>query len=167
LPAFGEPIIFVVMTERWHRRGAQRPWIHGLVAATLAVLFVGAGAIDAYGLHRCPHHDALPGEAGVPGARAQPDGHAAIHAGAAHNGDVAGPAAHGDPTNEEGHGEHGPCSCIGLCGAASVALPGFAARAPVPLQVTADAVSLRLAQSLTIARADYLLPFANAPPFAR
>jgi hypothetical protein len=167
LPTSGEPIIFEPMTERWNRRGAQRPWIHGLVAAILAVLFVGAGAIDAYGLHRCPHHDALPGEAGIPAAAGQSAGHAAIHTGATHTGGVPGQAAHGDASDEQGHGEHGPCSCIGLCGAATAALPGFAARALEPLAITADAVSLRLTQSLTIARADYLLPFANAPPSAR
>jgi hypothetical protein len=139
------------------RRGGRRPWIHGLVAAFLAVLFVGTGAIDAYGLHRCPHHDALPAET----AAAPSAGHGGAHAGGTHA------SAADEGETENGHGEHGPCSCIGLCGAASAALPVLAAGMPHAASVTFDAPAARPARAPSFTRADYLLPFANAPPFAR
>lgn len=134
------------------RRGAERPWIHGLVAAFLAVMFVGTGAIDAYGLHDCPHHDALPDAA----SSAQPV--AGGHGASGH----AAPAGHDD-----GHDEHGPCTCIGLCGAASVALPALGAGAPELVVATAGRVAARPVLTRVPTRGDYLLPFATAPPFAR
>jgi hypothetical protein len=153
-------IIFEIMPMR-SRPGARRPWSHGLVAAILAVLFVGTGAIDAYGLHRCPHHDALPGESADAADAGQPA--AEHHHGTPHA--DAGAAAAGQ--EQDGHGEHGPCSCIGLCGAASAALPGLSAAEPGPAPVTFAAPAARPASARAIPRADYLLPFANAPPFAR
>jgi hypothetical protein len=145
-----------------NRPGARRPWIHGLVAAILAVLFVGTGAIDAYGLHRCPHHDALPGDGYQQAEGSHGDeSHAAAHAAGAGGGAAAG------AQGEQGHDEHGPCSCIGLCGAASTAMPGAASATPRLALVTFDAPAARPAHTRADARTDYLLPFANAPPFVR
>lgn len=146
-----------------------------LVAAVLAALFLATGAADAYGLHRCPHHDGVPGvvSAGAHGAKDAHAGpaHGQENPGAASSHDT-GPAAaagvHAQPADSHGdHEEHGPCSCIGTCGVAGAALPvrgSEALRFEASEWSAGGAVSYRRAP--TIDR-DYLLPYANAPPPAR
>jgi len=149
------------MNSRVHR--PVLCWPYRLVAAALAALFLATGAADAYGLHRCPHHDGLPGAAGVEPAHAAGVGQAHAASGDRH-------AAGAEPAHGGGagqHDEHGPCTCIGACGVASAALPvhGSGVQRFDPLQTSAPgAVAYRLAPSLD---RDYLLPYANAPPSDR
>lgn len=129
-----------------------------IVSVVAAVAFFATGAVDAYGLHSCPHHDALP--APVHDAGDDPahnvGGDAAYDAGAVHVGAPHGSGAHGD--------DHGPCSCVGEC---SITTPP----APVPTRHITIAASLTAAPSLQIAATQprlravpHVLPYANAPP---
>jgi hypothetical protein len=136
------------MISRTLRRSALR-WPYRLVASALAVLFLTTGAVDAYGLHRCPHHDGLPADAEEP---------TAAHAHAAH-------AA--DPSHDDEHGSHGPCTCVGTCSVTAVALPSAADAAWTAARVDAARPVAALHRNPFSLDRDYFHPFANAPPPVR
>lgn len=109
-----------------------------------------AGAEEALGYHRCPHHEAVPGE------------HGPLPAHSAHR-------AHGSTEHQSGthrgSAPEAPCTCIGTCHTTAAApLAAFAATEilfvirganPFAPNKTADPLSNPLA---------YLFPHANAPP---
>ena len=138
----------------------RSPWLRAVaLLSALALLFTGA--TDAYGLHRCEHHDALPGVDATATAAAAHAGHGAHEA----------HAAIADRTERDRHGDAGHddgCTCVGDCAGA----PGF-------VTPDADASSqlngVRLSASPMAPRADapradriaHVLPFAQAPPATR
>lgn len=139
------------------------------------VAFSAAMASDAYGLHSCPHHDALPGES-VHTVVADADIHtgAAGHSDSAHHA-MAGSAHDGAAPFHTDHGhadvhapgendDHGVCTCVGACSANPSAAP--LERTPVTLAAPLSGTSQILpayAQPHT-RTTPYLLPWANAPP---
>lgn len=112
-----------------------------LASLLVAILLVATWSADAFGLHRCPHHDGLPG-------------HAAHHAG------------HGAPHGAPAHDSHAPCTCVGACTpgmaltAPTVAADVFAVVPDFVRAVPAPTVSVLPDHALE------LIPFAQAPPLA-
>lgn|SRR5690606_14756107 len=138
-----------------------RDWVFRVLAVFVAAGFLGTGAADAFGLHRCPHHDGLPGEAGAAVAHA---GGAGAADGADHGGSHAVGVGEAHAGGAAGHGDHGPCTCVGACGLTGAAHP-------VPRQTVTAATESHAASGCEHAaadapslHADYILPFANAPP---
>lgn len=123
-------------------RRAPRP-LRRIASLLVAVLLLATWGADAFGVHRCPHHDGLPAAAGP---------HAA-HGAAA-------------PDHAPAHGSHAACTCLGAC-APGVALGARAAAADV-LAAAPDfvrAVSAPTVPLLPDPALD-LIPFAHAPPLA-
>ncbi|HET9983239.1 MAG TPA: hypothetical protein VFQ38_06620 [Longimicrobiales bacterium] len=112
-----------------------------LASLLVAILLVATWSADAFGLHRCPHHDSLPGDA------AQHAGHGAHHGAPAHD-------------------SHSACTCIGAC-APGVALTAPGVNADV-FAVAPDFVRAVPAPTVPILpdHALALIPFAQAPPLA-
>ncbi len=114
--------------------------LYALTAA--ALLWTGIG--DAYGVHHCPHHDALPG------ASIADHGSDSHHARDHHD---------GAPTDRSGHG---PCTCVGACrvavavGMPRLTLPRLATGVPFREELSTTAFP-------ALAR-PFALPLANAPP---
>jgi len=124
-----------------------------LISLASALALVLSGATDAYGLHRCAHHDALPGETTTqaPGHA----GHAADHG--AHD--------HGAP---ESDAHESGCTCVGHCaGAPGIASPDAVGSAELHLECTTDCVAPHSADALRPDHAAHFLPFAQAPPLVR
>lgn len=129
-----------------------------LISLASALSLVLAGATDAYGLHRCAHHDALPGEsaagttdhgahAAVPG-----DAHATSH-------------QHGAP--QSGEHESG-CTCVGHCaGAPGIATPDGVGTSELQLECSSECATPPAADAPRPDHASHFLPFAQAPPLAR
>ncbi len=121
------------------------------VSALLGLVFAAGLAGEAYGVHDCSHHH--PGHAprtasGGPGAVAPP-------------GSGQSPAAGQVPLQAP---PDGPCTCVGSCHAASVALdtalsPVLPSSPDADLGLSAPAPDDRLPRLRA-----YLLPFANGPP---
>jgi hypothetical protein len=116
-----------------------------IAAAWLLLLFLLVRGVDAFGLHRCPLHEA----AGSTPAHS-------MHAG------------HGSPGAAAGHASdpHTPCNCVGMCciAATGVVPPP---ESPVALRavVTRVAVAtIESPESVRPLRAAYLLPYGQAPP---
>ena len=111
-----------------------------------SVMLVTLGA-DAFGAHRCPHHDGLPGATAT-----EP---------VAHHDHGAASAATDDSASHE---HDGPCTCVGQC-ATSVG-PAVASSSVSKAEFSAGAVgSTHLAYLENGApRPEYLIPFATAPP---
>lgn len=113
-------------------------------AALLTLLLLTVRAADAFGVHRCPHHDALPA----------PTGAATAH-------------AHGSA----GHGaapHHGACTCVGAC--TLDCCDTVAARPGGLLRIAPAEPAAELAAAATDSLAPgvlELLPFANGPPPTR
>ena len=121
------------------KRGARRS--KRLIPAGLALLFLFAGAGDAWGVHHCPHHD------GPPPA-------AATGSGADHH--------HGAAATDA---DHGPCTCVGRCHAGvapTIADHGAQGTLPVPPAPPAAARSPQT--PLRVALTPFSLPWSNAPP---
>ena len=112
------------------------------------LLFLSAGVAEATGVHRCPHHDVLPGAAD-----------SAAELAAAHHGTGVEPAHHSDSE------AHEDCTCMGACQPAGAALTpeGEYGRAPFDSSAT-RAVGWSSAAAAPGRPAPFLLPFANAPP---
>lgn len=106
----------------------------GLAAAVVA-LFLAGSAAEAAGLHRCPHHDPVPGH-----------------------------AVHNDASHGQENGGHG-CTCFGTChGSATLALPAGPDEAPLRPHDD-DVVGRFPSTSAPAPRGNsYLHPFANGPP---
>lgn len=110
----------------------------------MLLLLTGSG--DAFGVHACPHHDAV-----SQAAMAQA-GHAGMHG---HG------AGHDAPADAE---DHGACTCLGACFTATAAPLPRAVLLPV-----ARVVSVSTPATSTVAlprrgRLPYVLPYATAPP---
>jgi hypothetical protein len=139
-------------------RSNRSPLTRALALASALVLLLGSGA-DAYGLHRCEHHDArpLPAAAGDHGdaAHAHPG-----HAGHADHLDA------GVPSSDSHH--DGGCSCVGDCtgaGAATTVMPvGDVAIASHESAVDRSVVP---SDPPLAAHTPHVLPFAQAPPLDR
>jgi hypothetical protein len=136
----------------------RRTWTSRCAAFLVALAFQASANGDALGAHPCPHHDALPSaEPAAPSAEAAAQQPAASADHAAHGAAAAGHDAGGSP-----------CTCPGQCSVSggvahptiddrAIAIAGNDAREPgraggLPLRAPA---------------ADYLLPFAHAPPGGR
>src|SRR5688572_11111565 len=102
-------------------------------------LLLASSSADALGLHRCDHHDALPG------APAESHGH--------HGHDEA-------PASEE---TSGGCTCIGTCSTTGVALvPALRAHAVDVLPASFRGID-PARSSMQPLSPEHLLPFATAP----
>lgn len=116
-----------------------------------ALALVLAETADAYGLHRCAHHDALPGAA----AEAGTDG-AAHHVGG-HDHDAPSSDAH-----------DAGCTCVGNCaGSSGAAEPESAATAELGARLTAQAAQPHPSDAPRADHTPHFHPFAQAPPAAR
>lgn len=126
-------------------------------SALLALLaLAAAGAETAWGLHVCPHHDALP----AAHADAAPD-HAA-HDGGAHPGAHAADAA-ADP--EDAEGSHQACTCLGHCQVGSAPAPGARVSVSVRLPDAPErSASAPRAEAPALSPIPYRLHRPNAPP---
>jgi len=126
----------------------RSPWLRACALLSVLVLLL-AGAADAYGLHRCAHHDALPGESGEHGD------HAAGH-------DHAAPTPHDAPAHDDGG-----CTCVSDC-AGSSGLESANADEPVELHFATAVVSEPAPATMPrAAHSPHTLPFAQAPPLDR
>lgn len=130
----------------------NRP-LRSAVSALLGLVFAAGLAGEAYGVHDCPHHH---------GTASGEASHAAVTTGQA--GAAEARARTSDPAPLQAPPE-GPCTCVGNCHAASVALD-----APAPPTLTAAVATERTvsrpASGGRVPRAAaYLLPFANGPPY--
>lgn len=126
------------------RSSRRRPtWAEQALSLLLALLFVGGHAVEAYGIRDCSHHHPEPrAPASEPGLYRAAGG--------------------SDAPSDEGVRF---CRCLGACHAAAVT--------PLPTLAAVPA-SLLLSPVLTLGsppatthhpgRAEYLLPYANAPP---
>jgi hypothetical protein len=129
---------------------SQSPVIRFL-SVIVAGWFLATMGLDAFGAHRCPHHDAVPGEARASTSNA---GHAEH-----------GVAAEGE--QDGAHDSHGPCTCVGQCSmSGGVALASRSAR--VQHAVPQGALGEVPSSQATLLRRSlpYLTPFATAPPSA-
>lgn len=133
-----------------HYRIVIRSPAHRLIALWAWLVLLLNGSVDAFGVHACPHHDAISHAA--PSARAADDGGADGHH-AAHPPDAPAPDGHG-----------GSCTCVGSC------VLGTAAPIPQPVVLPAVA-ALATQQSSPVddspvlaGRRPYVLPYATAPP---
>jgi hypothetical protein len=112
----------------------------GLLGITL---LLGSSSADALALHRCAHHDALPGAPAESHSHHEP---------------------HQAPASEDAP-ESG-CTCIGTCATTGVALAprfGSAAVDVAPSTFRAPMAAPVFIQPLSAA---FLLPYATAPPTA-
>lgn len=112
----------------------------GLFAAVLLLYCTSA---DALGLHRCAHHDALPGQTGQAGGHAH------------HHGQDSAPPE-----------QDGGCTCVGTCSMGSAAIsvaPHAVVFATTPPTLVAAAETPGFVPP---AAPDFLLPFGTAPPAA-
>ncbi len=106
------------------------------------------GSVDTFGVHPCPHHDAI--------ATASPAAPAMEHGGA-HD------TAHSSDSHAPG-GHEGTCTCLGSCALGTVApLPSPAVLRAAPLLATHNIPVLEDAPVLA-GRRPYVLPYATAPP---
>ncbi len=121
--------------------------LRAAVSALLGAIFLAGLAGETYGVHDCPHH------------HRDARGPATSHASEA-GGETAGGAGH-LPLEAP---PDGPCTCVGNCHAAGVAL-NAAAAPTLPAALEADLAAGSLGDDGRVPRpAAYLLPFANAPP---
>ena len=119
-------------------------------ALVSALVLLLAGATDAYGLHRCAHHDSLPGA-----PEASTEGHGAGH-------------DHGARTDgaQPGHEDAG-CTCVGDC-AGSPGIESKPVASPVALHFAIRVVAGDTpTDALRVAHSPHFLPFAQAPPLDR
>lgn len=118
--------------------------LRAAVSVLLGAIFLAGLAGEAYGVHDCPHHhrDGAPGHASAAGVEtAVGTGQLPLRA----------------PPD-------GPCTCVGNCHAAAVALDA-AAPPSLPAALETDLTAASGFDRGRIPRtAAYLLPFANAPP---
>lgn len=132
----------------------RRRWWHRGLSALLAVWFALVVAEPA-ALHACPMHSA-----------AEPSTSSADASQAAHGGH----AGHAAPSADRQAGDHRPaddahvCTCLGDCSGTVVASVPTATTAPVvPVRLTAVTLG-RPQHEFVAAWADFVLPFATAPP---
>ena len=124
-----------------------------LISLASALALVLSGATDAYGLHRCAHHDALPGETTTEAPAHA--GHAVAH------------ATHDDGGHESDAHESG-CTCVGHCaGAPGIASPVAVGSSELQLDCSIDCSAPVNAEAPRPDHAAHFLPFAQAPPLAR
>jgi hypothetical protein len=112
-----------------------------LALAGVLLLLLSSSA-DALGLHRCAHHD------GLPGARQEQ---------AAHHGH------HGDSSS---HQDSQGCSCVGTCSLSSVALAPARAATHVVAAPASTRVHVAAAALVRALWQPHLLPYSTAPPAA-
>jgi len=121
---------------------------HRLIALWAWIVLLLNGSVDAFGVHPCPHHDAVAHAPASPVDRGDAHGHGSAH--------------QSSPESQDGH--DGSCTCLGSC------VLGTAAPLPEPavLRVAPIAVSRRAPQRdetvVLSGRRPYVLPYATAPP---
>jgi hypothetical protein len=119
-----------------------------LSALLSAALFLIAGTAEATGVHRCPHHDALPTDASTA---------ATIHETGRHD-------THAAPEAGEPAG-HDDCTCRGACQPGGVATPSDLGAAASAVDATAHAPTGWWSPAPPRASlVPFALPFANGPP---
>jgi hypothetical protein len=129
----------------------RRPVVTSVAALVLALSFTASAFSDAFGLHTCAHHDALP----------------AVPAGDHHGATGAGSAGHGGApatARSDHHSPDEPCTCMGACDtSAGIAHPSLRAGTQ---EQPAIALAVAARQPVTGRRrlSPYLLPWATAPP---
>jgi hypothetical protein len=127
---------------------------HRLIALWASIVLLLNGSVDAFGVHPCPHHDAVAHAPQAASGMAE-SGHHGAHG---HGG------AHHAPTPDEPGGHAETCTCLGSC------LTGTGAPLPDPPVLPAAPVTrvrpARIAGDVAVlpGRLPYLLPYATAPP---
>jgi hypothetical protein len=133
----------------------QRPIGFRLLSLLVAGSLLATAGVDAFGAHRCPHHDALPAEADA--------GNVAVHDG--HDGASGGATAVQSADGVADHDDHSPCSCVGQCPVSAgpaLATAGSAWRSGM---ATAAAAADFVAHSdAPSGKPAHFIPFATAPP---
>jgi len=122
------------------------------------VAFGAAMASDAYGLHSCPHHDALPGES-VHAAGSEADIH---HAAAEHT--VVSDQVRADADGSPEHDGHGVCTCVGTCSANPPSVPLESAHVTIAASLSTTSQFVPAYTRPHARTTPYLLPWATAPP---
>jgi hypothetical protein len=127
-------------------RHSHRTRVFALIAA---LVFQATMWSDAFGAHRCPHHDLLAGTAESVGHAASGHMHAGIES---------------SQSPAHSHAPHGPCTCIGHCNAGGTA--AVTSRPARVVIVIGTLVRSRApeARTVSLGRTPFLHPFANAPP---
>lgn len=126
------------------------PHTRRVPALLLALVFLFAGTAEGMGVHRCPHHDVLPGTAQAAELHGVDAGHGAGHH--AHTADTSAPA-------------HENCTCMGACQPGGVATLPDGGSAVIALDSGTDRhVAWWSPPSDHAALVPFLLPFANGPP---
>lgn len=119
-------------------------------ALLLALVFLFAGTAEGTGIHRCPHHDVLPGTTEAAALHGAADDHGAVHH--AHTADTSAPT-------------HESCTCMGACQPGGVATASKGGSAAIAFDsATNRQVNRWSPPAARAALVPFLLPFANAPP---
>ena len=127
---------------------AQRTPAHRLTALLALVLFLFTWTGEALGMHRCPHHDAVPAAS-----------HAAAHGG--HHG--AAQPSHDAQAPE--HGDRHACTCQGTCPSATGgALPTVADAAVRVAPEHVASAPRQDAGAITPRLVPFFLPYGQGPP---
>lgn len=118
-----------------------RTFFRRMLGSLGILLLLASSGADAFALHRCAHHDALPS--------AQADE-------PAHHGHGATQPA----DSEESHG----CTCVGTCATTSTAAAPDATEHVVDVVHSTTPVQLIATTIVPSGAPDHLLPFSTAPP---
>lgn len=123
---------------------------HRLIALWAWIVLLLNGSADAFGVHPCPHHDAV-GHA--PPAAAAQHGHGAPHGGMDHA-----------PAGGEQSGHGSSCTCVGSCLMGTAAPLPRTAVLPAATVVVAPFVGVSGDAAVLPGWLPYRLPYATAPP---
>ena len=115
------------------------PFLRKLLASAGVILLLLSSGADAFGWHRCAHHDGAP-----PAAQGQ----------GAHHG-------HGD--GDEQQGAEG-CTCVGACALSGAALLPAAADVDVTTASARTQQRVTPAEQVRETWQPHLLPYSTAPP---
>ncbi|HEU5209421.1 MAG TPA: hypothetical protein VFU06_08420 [Longimicrobiales bacterium] len=138
----------------------MRSKLHRRIVSLLAlVVFSTTGAADAYGLHSCPHHDALPETPHQQHAHRADAQAATVTSHGQHSHDSA-----DAPASPAEHDGHGPCTCVGECSSNPPAAPLEAAPVTVVASLATRHVVVPAQVQPHACTTPYLLPWPNAPP---
>lgn len=151
------------MFSRYSTR--RSPWLRAFSLASACALVL-AGSADAYGLHKCAHHDLLPGQSSADPVHG---GAQAPHDNAAH-GEISDAAAvsHGHHPSAPGESHDGACTCVGDCaGSAGALAPETAPETQLAEAPFVETTVAHPSDSPRPTETPHFLPFAQAPPLDR
>ena len=115
--------------------------LRGVVGLLAMLLLLLGSSGDAFGLHRCSHHDALPTADEAPQHN--------------HHGHNQAPADD-EPVPS--------CTCVGACATNGVALTPAVSTAAIDVVATTFVVPASVVDIIPAAQPAFLLPYSTAPP---